>query len=85
MGQVLHGCATTTHAVRAAIQRLKAPLQDLAARLLSRAGLRPRSVPRSRPGLASPVSESDGLSSLRSPALHGAGRHLQTVSRVLAP
>jgi len=32
MGQVLHGCATTTHAVRAAIQRSKAPLKDLASR-----------------------------------------------------
>ena len=32
MGQVLHGCATTTHAVRAAIQRLKAPLAELALR-----------------------------------------------------
>jgi len=31
MGQALHGCATTTHAVRAAIQRSKAPLKDLAA------------------------------------------------------
>ena len=31
MGQVLHGCATTTHAVRAALQRSKAPLQELAA------------------------------------------------------
>lgn len=31
MGQVLHGSATTTHAVRAAIQRSKAPLQNLAA------------------------------------------------------
>ena len=31
MGQVLHGCATTTHAVRAALQRSKAPLKDLAA------------------------------------------------------
>ncbi len=31
MGQVLHGCATTTHVVRAAIQRSKAPLKDLAA------------------------------------------------------
>ena len=30
MGQVLHGCATTTHAVRAAIQRSKAPIQELA-------------------------------------------------------
>jgi transposase InsO family protein len=30
MGQVLHGCATTTHTVRAAIQRSKAPLQELA-------------------------------------------------------
>jgi hypothetical protein len=32
MGQVLHGSATTTHVVRAAIQRSKAPLKDLAAR-----------------------------------------------------
>lgn len=31
MGQVLHGCATTTHAIRTAIQRSKAPLKDLAA------------------------------------------------------
>jgi hypothetical protein len=31
MGQILHGCATTTHAVRAAIQRSKAPLKELAA------------------------------------------------------
>ena len=31
MGQVLHGCATTTHAVRTAIQRSKAPLKELAA------------------------------------------------------
>lgn len=31
MGQVLHGCTTTTHAVRAALQRSKAPLKDLAA------------------------------------------------------
>ena len=32
MGQVLHGSATTTHAVRAAIQRSKAPVKGLAAR-----------------------------------------------------
>ena len=32
MGQILHGCATTTHAVRTAIQRSKAPLKELAAR-----------------------------------------------------
>src|SRR4029077_16571610 len=31
MGQILHGRATTTHAVRAAIQRSKAPLKELAA------------------------------------------------------
>lgn len=30
MGQVLHSCATTTHAVRAAIQRSKATIADLA-------------------------------------------------------
>ena len=32
MGQILHGSATTTYALRAAIQRSKAPLKDLAAR-----------------------------------------------------
>src|SRR4029450_2224040 len=32
MGQILHGSATTTHAIRAAIQRSKAPLKELAAR-----------------------------------------------------
>src|ERR1700755_2769503 len=31
MGQILHGSATTTHAVRAAIQRSKVPLKELAA------------------------------------------------------
>ena len=31
MGQVLHGSAATTHAIRAAIQRSKAPLKELAA------------------------------------------------------
>jgi hypothetical protein len=32
MGQILHGSATTTHAIRAAIQRSKAPLKELTAR-----------------------------------------------------
>jgi hypothetical protein len=32
MGQVLHGSATTTHAIRTAIQRSKASLKNLAAR-----------------------------------------------------
>jgi len=40
MGQVLHGCATTTHAVRVALQRSKAPLKDLAAQH----GLNPKTV-----------------------------------------
>src|SRR6476659_7235873 len=40
MGQVLHGCATTTHAVRATLQRSKAPLKDLAAQH----GLNPKTV-----------------------------------------
>lgn len=31
MGQVLRGSATTTHAVRAAIQRSKASIQELSA------------------------------------------------------
>src|ERR671920_2658197 len=40
MGQVLHGCATTTYAVRAALQRSKAPLKELAAQH----GLNPKTV-----------------------------------------
>lgn len=32
MGQVLHGCATTTHAIRAAIQRSQASIQALSDR-----------------------------------------------------
>jgi hypothetical protein len=33
MGQILHGSATTTNAIRAAIQRSKAPLKELVERL----------------------------------------------------
>ncbi len=44
MGQILNGCATTTHAVRAAIQRSKAPLKHLAARH----GLNPKTVAKCR-------------------------------------
>ena len=40
MGQVLHGSATTTHAVRAAIQRSKATIADLSARY----GVNPKTV-----------------------------------------
>lgn len=40
MGQVLHGSATTTHAVRAAIQRSKASIQELSARH----GVNPKTV-----------------------------------------
>jgi transposase InsO family protein len=40
MGQVLHGSATTTHAVRAAIQRPKASLQELSQRY----GINPKTV-----------------------------------------
>src|SRR3974390_1591249 len=40
MGQVLHGSATTTHAVRAAIQRSKASAKELAERY----GLNPKTV-----------------------------------------
>jgi len=40
MGQVLHGCATTTHAVRAAIQRSQASLQALSGRY----GVNPKTV-----------------------------------------
>jgi transposase-like protein len=40
MGQILHGSATTTYAVRAAIQRSKASLKELAARH----GLNPKTI-----------------------------------------
>ena len=40
MGQVLHGSATTTHAVRAAIQRSKASIQALS----ERHGINPKTV-----------------------------------------
>src|SRR6266542_6534375 len=40
MGQVLHGCATTTHAIQAAIQRSKASLQALSERY----GVDPKTV-----------------------------------------
>ena len=40
MGQILHGSATTTHAVRAAIQRSKATAQELA----ERHGVNPKTV-----------------------------------------
>ena len=40
MGQILHGSATTTHAIRAAIQRSKASARALA----ERHGLNPKTV-----------------------------------------
>ena len=40
MGQILHGSATTTHAVRAAIQRSKASIQKLS----ERHGVNPKTV-----------------------------------------
>ena len=40
MGQILHGSAKTTHAVRAAIQRSKASIQELS----SRYDLNPKTV-----------------------------------------
>src|SRR3546814_601082 len=40
MGQVLHGSATTTHAVRAAIQRSKASIQELSQHY----GINPKTV-----------------------------------------
>ena len=40
MGQVLHGSATTTHAIRAAIQRSKASIQALSERY----GINPKTV-----------------------------------------
>ena len=40
MGQVLHGSAKTTHAIRAAIQRSQASIKDLSERY----GLNPKTV-----------------------------------------
>lgn len=44
MGQVLHGSAATTHAVRAAIQRSKASIQELSECY----GINPKTVPKWR-------------------------------------
>ena len=50
MGQVLHGSAKTTHAIRAAIQRSKASIQALSERY----GINPKTVAKWRKrGLAS--------------------------------
>ena len=40
MGQILHGSATTTHAIRAAIQRSEASVQELSERY----GINPKTV-----------------------------------------
>lgn len=40
MGQILHGSATTTHAIRAAMQRSKASVQELSERY----GINPKTV-----------------------------------------
>jgi len=40
MGQILHGSAKTTHAIRAAIQRSQASVKDLSERY----GLNPKTV-----------------------------------------
>ena len=40
MGQILHGSATTTHAVRAALQRSKATIAELSAQY----GVNPKTV-----------------------------------------
>ena len=60
MGQILHGSAKTTHAVRAAIQRSKASIKELAGRY----DLNPKTVtkwrkrpcPRCRDGTEGPHS-----------------------------
>ena len=49
MGQILHGSATTTHAIRAAIQRSKATAKELA----ERHGLNPKTVASGRSGPSS--------------------------------
>ena len=65
MGQVLHGSATTTHAVRAAIQRSKASIQALSERYSINpktvAKWRKRTTPEDRP-MGPKVSRSTVLS-----------------------
>jgi serine/threonine protein kinase len=64
VGQVLHGRATTTHAIRAAIQRSKASLQAL----IERYGINPKTVAkwRRRTSLAGiyGLEESGGVTAL---------------------
>ena len=54
MGQILHGSAKTTHVVRAAIQRSKSSIKELAGRydlnLKRPIGIVPRSSPNCGPG-----------------------------------
>ena len=54
MGQILHGSAKTTHAVRAAIQRSKASIQELA----SRYNLNPKTVMKCKHTLSTAVHSS---------------------------
>ena len=66
MGQVLHGSATTTHAVRAAIQRSKAPVAEIAEKY----GLNPKTVRKwkQRPGVAdAPMGPKDPRSTVLTP------------------
>ena len=71
MGQILHGSATTTHAVRAATQRSKAPLKELAAQYglnhktvakwRKRAFVQRRSHGAESSALDSPVAEEEAI------------------------
>ena len=62
MCQVLYGCATTTYAVRAALQRSKAPLKELAAKH----GLNAKTVSQ---------TEEAGFRALRGDGTQGAAVH----------
>jgi hypothetical protein len=56
VGQVLHGSATTTHVVRAAIQRSKASLQTLSERY----GINPKTVAKWRRRVSKAAAIADG-------------------------
>lgn len=80
MGQVLQGCATTTHAIRPALQRSEAPLEELAARH----GLNAKTVTdRRKPSLVDDAAMRP--KALRSTVLTLASAHLEaTISFISA-
>jgi transposase-like protein len=81
MGQVRHGSATTTHAVRAAIQRSQASLAQLSREL----GLNPKTVAKWRKRTTVGDMNTGGYPSLFCGACEGTGRAPEATVIALAP